>query len=293
MNLTRRRALTLGLGTIAGISVSAGCATKREQDVQAVTDDPKREFAIAGNASLTQRATAKGFFYGAAGNYPVLSKDAKFAALFAQQCGILVPENEMKWQPLCPAPDRYDFTQADWLVNFARSHNMPIRGHTLVWNQAIPDWFKETVNRQNAEQTMVRHIQAVMGHYAGKIHSWDVVNEAIAVPYSNRSDGLQSSPWLEFLGSNYIDLAFRVAAEADPKALLVHNEGWMDYDTQRDNAQRAAVLGLLERLKRNKVPIHALGIQAHLNASETKFNPNRLRQFLQDVASMGLKDYDY
>jgi endo-1,4-beta-xylanase len=95
---------------------------------------------------------------------------------------------------------------------------------------------------------------------------------------------LQNTPWLEFLGPDYIDLAFRVAAEADPKALLVYN----DYGLEYDEAKRTALLKLLERLKSNGTPIHAVGIQSHLSGSDT-INPKNLRNFLSDVASLGLK----
>jgi endo-1,4-beta-xylanase len=127
-----------------------------------------------------------------------------------------------------------------------------------------------------------------MGHYAGKIHSWDVVNEAIQVS-DGRADGLRNTPWLEFLGEDYIELAFRAAAKADPQALLVYNDYGFDYDTDEDEAKRTAVLKLLAGLKSKGTPIHALGIQAHLSSSETRFNPEKLRDFLAKVARLGLK----
>lgn len=289
MTLTRRHTLKLGLGTVASIGVSAGCSPHGKQHLQAL-DNPNQDFTVTGKGSLKQRAAAKGLLYGAAGNYPTLSEDAQFAALFAQECGILVPENEMKWSFLRPTPDTFDFTQADWLAKFARSHNMLLRGHTLVWHQQLPDWFNEVVNQQNAEQIFVKHIETVVKHYAGQMHSWDVVNEGIAGAYNTgRSDRLYDTPWLRFLGKDYIDLAFRVAAAADSKAMLVYNDFALDYDIPRHNDSKAAVLKLLEYLKAKGTPIHALGIQAHLNGSETQFNPNQLRQFLRDVASMGLK----
>ena len=135
---------------------------------------------------------------------------------------------------------------------------------------------------------MVKHIKTVAGHSAGQIHSWDVVNEAIA-PHEGRSDNLRITPWLEFLSPDYIDLAFRVAAQADPQAMLVYNDNSLDYDTPKDEAKRDAVLKLLYRLKAMGTPIHALGIQAHLRANETRFSPEKLRDFLRHVGSLDLK----
>jgi endo-1,4-beta-xylanase len=135
---------------------------------------------------------------------------------------------------------------------------------------------------------MLEHITKVAGHYAGRIHSWDVVNEAV-FPKHGRSDGLRNTPWLEFLGPNYIDIAFRAAVAADPQALLVYNDYGMEYDTPKDEAKRTAVLKLLERLRSQGTPVQALGIQAHLWGGETRFNPRKLKAFLAEVAGLGLK----
>ena len=285
LGITRRRALLLSLGALAGM----GAATVAGGNKQfKAIDDPERDFAVVGATPLSDRAAAKGLIYGATSYKQALSLEPEFAARFAQECAMLVPEWDLKWKALRPTPDSFDFTIGDWLVKFARDRNKLVRGHTLVWHEDLPDWFKATVNSKNAREFLVKHIDTVVKHYAGQMHSWDVVNEAIRLE-DRRSDGLRKEPWLELLGPDYIDIAFRAAAEADSKALLVYNDYGLDYDTPKDEAKRTAVLKLLERLKSNGTPIHALGIQAHLWGEETRFNPKKLRDFLSNVASMGLK----
>jgi endo-1,4-beta-xylanase len=290
--MSRRHTLWLGLAsltTVGAIATAKGAyQNKQYQDQNLLVDNRPRDFAGVGKGTLRQRAAAKGVIYGAAGGMERLSSDYAFANCFAQECGILVPEGELKWAAVRPTPNKFDFTYSDWLAKFTRTHNMLFRGHTLVWHEALPPWFKGTVNRQNAEKFLVEHITTVTKRYAGQMHSWDVVNEAIE-PKDKRADGLKNTPWLQFLGSDYIELAFRVAAQADPKALLVYNDTALEYDTSRDEARRTAVLKLLERLKSRGTPIHALGIQSHLWSHETRFNPKKLRKFLAEVASLGLK----
>ncbi len=290
--LTRRRALWLSLGALASMgTVAKGRAMYQNQRLQSLYD-PKRDFTVKGQASLKERAAAKGLIYGAASRYRDLFSQEEFATSFVRECGMLVPEWEFKWsagdQRLRPSADTFDFSGADWMAKFAQTHGLLLRGHTLVWGLSLPNWFKTTVNQQNAEQVLVNHIKTVVGRYAGQMHSWDVVNEAIE-PFDRRSDGLRKTPWLEFLGPDYIDLAFRIAAQTDPKALLVYNDYGLDYDNSKDEARRTAVLKLLERLKSKGTPIHALGIQAHLDGDATDFNPKKMRAFLRDVSSLGLK----
>lgn len=290
-SLVGRRPFLLGLGALASMGAFTTASKFRHLNDQLLAeDDEKRNFAVVGNTPLRNRAAAKGLIYGASSRYPLLSSNAELAACFAQECAMLVPEVELKWRALRPSPHSFDFTRGDWMAEFARTHGLLLRGHTLVWHKSssLPEWFMDTVNSKNAEQFLLKHIATVVRHYAGKIHSWDVVNEAVSAK-EGRSDGLRNTPWLKFLGPSYIDMAFRAAAKADPQALLVYNDYGLDYDKPEDEAKRSAVIKLLERLKSIGTPVHALGIQAHLRSYETRFNPTRLRDFLRDVASLDLK----
>ncbi|GAP94687.1 endo-1,4-beta-xylanase [Leptolyngbya sp. NIES-2104] len=285
MKLSRRQTLQLGFGAFLG----AGCAHDMSQVTGLALSEPPKDFPVKGQLSLKQRAAAKGIIFGAAGNYQALTQDTDYAQVFAENCGMLVPENELKWAALRPSPDRFDFTSSDWLAQFAKQHGMLFRGHTLVWNQSNPEWLKDTT-AQNAEQVLIKHIDTVVKHYAGRIHSWDVVNEAIAADWSKRDDRLHfTTQWFKLLDKNYIDIAFKAAGAADPNAMLVYNDGYLNYDTPHDNEARAAVLKLLEWLKSRNAPIHALGVQGHLDAADKRFNQKKFRDFLSEVAGMGLK----
>jgi endo-1,4-beta-xylanase len=276
-----------------GASAAVGACTITDR-LRALNDkapeiiDEKRNFAVRGDASLRDRAAAKGLIYGAATGFQLLSSDSVFANSFARECAMLVPENALKWPTLRPSASSFDFTEGDALLEFARTHNMLFRGHPLVWGYDFDlEWLKNTANSQNAERLLVKHIKTVVGHYAGEIHSWDVVNEAIN-PSHGLADGLAKTRWLELIGPKYIDIAFRTAAEADPKALLVYNDNALDHDTPDADARRVATLNLLKGLKSRGIPVQALGMQAHLSADQP-INPSKLKAFLHDVASLGMK----
>lgn len=290
-NLFRRRNVLLGMCALASTVTFAYTIQFREyKQVQAISE---RDFSVDGNTSLRERAAAKGLIYGAAseGGYKVLSENQQLQSTFIQQCGLLVGGFYLSVTQ--PSAGTFNFTETDSFAQFASEHKMLFRGHPLVWHQLTPQWLADKFKDPNTtskeiENILTNHVSTIVKRYAGRIHSWDVVNEGIN-PEHGRTDGLQNTPWLKFLGPDYIDLVFRVAAQADPKAKLVYNETALEYDIPPHEARRTNTLKLLERLKSRGVPIHALGIQSHLWATATHFNPKKLRKFLADVASLGLK----
>jgi len=236
--------------------------------------------------SLREVAASRGIFFGSMVLKKTLATVPKYSDLVAHQCGIIVPGDELKWVSLRPTPDQFDFAEGDWIEQFASSHGMKFRGHTLVWEAALPKWFVSTVNLDNAKRVLLSHIHTVVGHYAGQVHSWDVVNEGIQIE-DGRPDGLKVTPWLLYIGPEYIDLAFHAAHEADPKAILVYNENDLEPENNATEHKRRAVLALLTRLVKKGVPIHGLGIQAHVYAETDVAGPG-FRRFLQDVENLGL-----
>ena len=239
--------------------------------------------------ALKARAAAKGIIFGSAGAKGPLSQDAAYAQTIARECAILTPEAELKWGTLRPSPTQFNFGPADWLLQFTQSNGMQFRGHTLVFWQSIPGWFNGYVTPGNASQVMQNHIATVCGHYAGQLQSWDVVNEGINVT-DGQPGGLRNSVWLQLLGPGYIAQAFQMAAQADPKAMLVYNDFGFEYATPDQEARRSAVLKLLTQLKSANVPVQALGLQSHLFAGMTaQFKPSVYQAFLKEVSDMGLK----
>jgi endo-1,4-beta-xylanase len=233
----------------------------------ATSADVKTE-SVTGDASLGVHAAAHGLLYGCAVNMNALGADAAYAALVREQCRIVVAENAMKWGALRPSAEGFNFDQADALVAFAESNRMKIRGHNLVWHQNNPKWLEAMATEANARELLVTHIETVAGRYAGRMHSWDVVNEAIRVE-DGRADGLRNSVWLRLIGEEYIELAFKTAREADPQALLTYNEYGIEAETREGEQKREAVIEMLRRMVARRVPLDAVGVQSHIAAAAT------------------------
>jgi endo-1,4-beta-xylanase len=269
--LTRRAIvefLALGAAGVAGVS-SAATATSG-------TDNP-----------LGSIAGVRGRLYGCAATTFEL-QNAVFAPLLAREARILVAEYEMKRAVLEPRPRSYDFAAADALLHFATRAQMKFRGHTLVWHRANPPWLVDALPSSRAEALLTGYITAVAGRYRGRMHSWDVINEALA-PADGRGDRLRESIWLKAFGPSYIDMAFHAARAADPHALLVYNDWGCEGAGAEHDQFRAATLDFLERAKARDVPIDAYGMQGHLQAFGLPVEQRKLRIFVDALKALGLK----
>ncbi len=299
--LSRRKVLIISLSSlITFVLLSLGelnvlsYVIRTLSNQKKVIDIQKRTFRVGSKKSLKTRAKAKGIIYG---SFPEIyqiefERDRNLQSSLIRECAMLTVG--CYWNRTRPSLETFDFTDSDYFVRFASKNKMLVRGHPLVWHEALPTWLSSTLNSGNAEQILARHIQTTVSRYAGKMHSWDVVNEAIDVGKDRAAgepgaSGLRQSPWLEFLGMDYIDLAFRLAAKADAKAKLVYNEYGVEYDRPEDEAKRQAVLNLLQRLKSKGTPIYALGIQSHLLGDLDNYHLDKFREFINNVASLGLK----
>ena len=219
---------------------------------------------LAAGSACAQPATLKDAFQGifrigAALNPATFDeKDARDTAIVTAQFNTISPENVLKWEPIHPRPDTYNFDPADRYVAFGEKYKMFIVGHNLVWHSQVPQWvFKDDkgapVTRDVLLERMHDHIRTVVGRYKGRIGGWDVVNEAL-----NEDGTLRKSQWLNIIGDDYIAKAFQFAHEADPAAELYYN----DYSIENEPKRKGAV-ELIKKLKAQSIPITAMGLQGH------------------------------
>ena len=255
----------------------------------------------AGSApdSLNGLGAAKGMGFGSClggtgGRRTSSFGDPRMRALMIEQCGILVPENELKWQALRPDAKTFDFGGADKLISFAVKNGMRVRGHTLLWQkmERFPEWLKTHDFGPNpvkeAERLLGEHVATVCGHYGTTIFTYDVVNETI----DEKTGEMRETVLTKAMGPSLIDYMFQAAHAAAPGAKLVYND-YMSWGAG-SALHRAGVLRLLERLKKNNVPIDVLGVQSHIgadiNGGFAISSADRIewRHFLDEVTGMGL-----
>ena len=168
------------------------------------------------------------------------------------------------------------------LLNYCRDHNLPVRGHTLVWHSQTPDWFfKENyaddgdfVSREVMLLRMENYIKNVFAALKAEyptvnIYAWDVVNEAWQDdgkprnPGEQGSSGSGNSAWVQVFGDNsFIEPAFTYARKYAPEGTKLFYNDYNEYMPQKtqaivDMATDLAAKGLID----------GIGCQSHLDVS--------------------------
>jgi len=240
---------------------------------------------------------------------------------------VLTAENAMKPDALSSAKGEYDFDGVDEMLGRLEAVGIPVVGHTLVWHSQSPDWLNKDKNgdvltRAQAKANMEEFISTVAGHFAGRIISWDVVNEAFEVYFdhvpSNWRDmlrkggsSIESSAWFGAYengadkdagesGADYIYDAFVFTRLADPNAVLYYNDFNETYAGKREAIARMTT-ELNEQWKNdprntepNRLLIEGLGMQAHywLDTIDPKDVEDTIIRWSETGAELSITELD-
>ena len=282
MQLTRREALASGAAALASGNLQA--RAPHASSLNALARRSGRRFGSA--VAWSPPGADRGSFANPA-----------YAAILERECGLLVPENELKWQWSRPAPDRFDFRQFDAIADYATRHGFKLRGHTLFWTPAkwYPKWLAEYAFKSGAEaeHLLTEHVRTVCRRYGNRIYSYDVVNEAV----QPETGAIRDTTVTRTLGGEaFLDLMFHTARAEAPHAQLVYND-YMSWErNSEDETHIRGVLKLLEGFRKRGTPVDALGVQSHIRllkrapvAEIVRESERPWRRFLDEVVGMGYK----
>ena len=225
--------------------------------------------AIESYQSLASLGEKYGFKFGTNINEAAL-KNTELTKLIKYHFNSTTFSNEMKAYSLLSqsasqnayvdenSPAVMNFTKADSMVAYAVENGLSIRGHVLTWDADMCDWFfREGYKRDGAyvsadimKNRLKMYIDEVMTHfeekYPGAIYCWDVVNEAVAdnagefadddVRHVRQVRGGKTNLFYDYIGSDYVELAFRYAYETRAKLQAANSKTniklfYNDYNT--------------------------------------------------------------
>jgi endo-1,4-beta-xylanase len=242
-SLTRRAAIQRAAAAVGALPLAQFSGLARGQEATGLAEAFKDAFHIGLAVS----------------NQTLERRTPEHLALIAREFSSVTAENAMKWGEIQPDGVTWRWDRPDTLVEFAAENDMYVLGHTLVWHSQVPrslfvDGAGSPLTRAALLARMEEHITTLVGRYRGRVAAWDVVNEAV-----DEGNGWRRSRWLEIIGEDFMEQAFRMAHAADPGAALLYN----DYN-MHNPSKRAFLVEVIRDYLERDVPISGVGLQGHV-----------------------------
>lgn len=213
----------------------------------------------------------------------IVSEDKPTLKLLEREFSSITAENCQKWEEVHPSEDSWNWSASDKFVDFGEQNNKHILGHALVWHSQIPssvfqDKAGDTVSASVLRRRMENHIGTLVGRYKGRVHTWDVVNEAVS---DDGYNDWRPSAWFQILGNRYMEEAFNLARQADPNAELLYNDYNMHYPQKRE-----FLVGVFKDYLDRGVPLDGVGFQAHYMLDDPELE--QIEKSIEAYSALGL-----
>jgi len=197
--------------------------------------------------TIMAEAEKFGFTFGTVINNSTVSAKS-YTNLIKKEFNSITAGNEMKaysmlnQQASIDNPDGMpvmNYAVADKIVGFAEENGIGVRGHVLVWDAYMCDWFFREgytndgayVDEETIKARVKYYIEEVITHFEtefpGVVYCWDVVNEAVGDSSSEyvagdlrhlrtmRSGG--ENLFYKIMGPEYVELSFLYAKDTVEK----------------------------------------------------------------------------
>jgi len=236
------------------------------------------------NATVRIEQTRHAFRFGTAAPAAMIAGTGPDADRFREHLSRLFNtvtfENDLKWNSL----EEPNYANVDKSIAWLTARGFNIRAHNFVWGsqQYLPQglWARSD---QEVREAVERRIRTAGERFRGKVYLWDVVNEAVT------EKGLwERLGWQEFVRT------FKLAREADPKALLCYNDYNITEESQAGSGHRRTAVRRIKTILDGGGPLDVIGIQAHVGVPITP--TARVLEILDDMGKLGprleITEYD-
>lgn len=313
-----KRLLSLVLVGLMLLSLCA-CAKEEEKvDYNALLNNPELTYSAEELAKMKEEATLHVADFDAPQLYKYFEGLMKIGVSFTsnqitnledpvtkgimKNYNVMVLGNEMKPDHMNPAPDTWNFDNADAFVEFAALTGAELRGHTLGWHSQVPQWWFKAdpadtrsvqecyeqgalASREQLTERLEKHITTVVTRYKDDIKYWDVFNEVLNS--NSIRQVADDSWWAEIIGDvdgngyadDYVEIGFRAARAADEDAVLIIN----DFNMEWQDSKTQAMYDMVERMLRKGVRIDGVGFQSHIGLDT---NVEHYRKQIEKIAGL-------
>ncbi|MBO7582704.1 MAG: endo-1,4-beta-xylanase [Treponema sp.] len=296
-------------------------SNKDSAEAQPVEDNFVEDGFIK-EARLCDLAQKYGFKVGACISYNLVSRSG-YVKMLTDDFNTTTGTNEFKAYSLLDQRKSMaqgvpvmNYYQADAIARLAQAKGIGIRGHVLVWDAYMTEWFfredfrsdGKIVNKDEMQRRVKLYIEDVITHFEtqfpGVVYCWDVVNEAVADEVNERvadndyhlrkSRGGSPNLFYGTMGEDYVKYAFQCARETvnkvNPDIKLFYNDYNTFYEDKRD-----AIIRMIQYINKEEKLCDGIGMQGYIGGygqQEGCMNPNDLnliKTAIKKYSDLGLE----
>ena len=301
------------VAALACLSFS-GCSKKSESQAAQTQQSPfQSQFNVSAEedtfvkeAKLCDLAQKYGFKVGACISYNQVTRSG-YIKMLTEDFNTTTATNEFKAYSLLDQKKSIEagkpvmnYAQADSIARLAQEKGIGIRGHVLVWDAYMTEWFFREgfkgdgmiVGKEEMQKRVKSYIEDVVTHFEtefpGVVYCWDVVNEAVADEVNERvadndfhlrkSRGGSPNLFYGTMGEDYVKYAFKCARETvnkvNPDIKLFYNDYNTFYEDKRD-----AIVRMIKYINNEEKLCDGLGMQGYIGGYGSQdgcMNPNDL-----------------
>ncbi|PKU83102.1 Putative Pol polyprotein from transposon element Bs1 [Dendrobium catenatum] len=248
---------------VAGLHIFPVDRKARFDNLKQKTDKVRKRDIIlkfpvidAGNASKTIvkiRQIQNSFPFGSCISRSSIENE-ELVDFFVKNFNWAVFGNELKWYHTEPEQGRYNYRDADEMLDFCKKHGMYTRGHCIFWEveDAVQHWVK-CLDKNDLMRAVQNRLRSLLSRYKGKFRHYDVNNEM-----------LHGSFYKDRLGENIRIYMFEEARKLDPSATLFVNDYNVEDGCDAKASPEMFIHHILD-LQEHGAPVDGIGLQGHIN----------------------------
>ncbi|XP_043713529.1 endo-1,4-beta-xylanase 1-like isoform X1 [Telopea speciosissima] len=198
--------------------------------------------------------TQNSFPFGACVNRTNIDNE-DFVDFFVKNFNWAVFGNELKWYWTEAQQGKFNYKDADDILDLCKSHGIECRGHCIFWEveSTVQSWIR-SLNKNDLMTAVQNRLTGLLTRYKDKFRHYDVNNEM-----------LHGSFYQDRLGKDVRAYMFKTAHQLDPAATLFVN----DYHVEDGCDTRSSPEKYIEQilnLQEQGAPVGGIGIQGHIDS---------------------------
>ena len=275
-------------GQFAGKKAASGQSAKKSDQGQAEAEEADD---FVKEARLCDMAQKYGFKVGACISFNQVNRSG-YIKLLTDDFNTTTATNEFKAYSLLNQRKSMEagvptmsYGQADTIARLAQEKGLGIRGHVLVWDAYMTEWFFREgfrsdgaiVGKEEMEKRLKHYIEDVVTHFEtefpGVVYCWDVVNEAVADGanewvtdndyHLRKTRGGGPNMFYATMGEDYVKFAFKCAHDTvqkvNPNIKLFYNDYNTFYQDKRD-----AIIRMIKYINKEEKLCDGVGMQGYI-----------------------------